>query len=68
MTFIVALRHDGIAAPCLFDGPINGAAFSPGFKRPWSLLKLGDIWTISAAIVARLCGAPSARLRDASFS
>ncbi len=27
MTFIAALRHDGIAAPCLFDGPINGAVF-----------------------------------------
>ena len=27
MTFIAALRHDGIAAPCLFDGPVNGAVF-----------------------------------------
>ena len=27
MTFIAALRHDGIAAPCLSDGPINGAVF-----------------------------------------
>lgn len=26
-TFIAALRHDRIAAPCVFDGPINGAAF-----------------------------------------
>ena len=27
MTFIAALRHDRIDAPCLFDGPINGEAF-----------------------------------------
>ena len=27
MTFIAALRQDGIAAPCLFDGPINGEVF-----------------------------------------
>ena len=27
MTFIAALRHDPIEAPCLFDGPINGQSF-----------------------------------------
>ena len=27
MTFIAALRCDRIAAPCLFDGPINGDVF-----------------------------------------
>ena len=27
MTFLAALRHDRIAAPCLFDGPINGSSF-----------------------------------------
>jgi len=27
MTFIAALRQDGIAAPCLFDGPVNGQLF-----------------------------------------
>jgi transposase len=27
MTFIAALRQDGIIAPCLFDGPINGEVF-----------------------------------------
>jgi len=27
MTFIAALRHDRIDAPCLFDGPINGQIF-----------------------------------------
>jgi transposase len=27
MTFLAALRHDRIAAPCVLDGPINGGAF-----------------------------------------
>lgn len=27
MTFIAALRHDQLTAPCVFDGPINGASF-----------------------------------------
>src|SRR5271155_2781267 len=27
MTFIAALRHDSIGAPCLLDGPINGSVF-----------------------------------------
>jgi transposase len=26
-TFLAALRHDRIVAPCLFDGPINGERF-----------------------------------------
>ena len=27
VTFLAALRHDRIAAPCVIDGPINGASF-----------------------------------------
>ena len=27
MTFLAALRHDGITAPCVIDGPINGISF-----------------------------------------
>src|ERR687898_2116285 len=26
-TFLAALRHDGLSAPCVFDGAINGARF-----------------------------------------
>jgi transposase len=28
LTFLAALRCDRIAAPCVFDGPINGASFT----------------------------------------
>jgi transposase len=44
MTFLAALRHDGITAPCVFDGPINGASFLSyveQFLKP--TLKPGDI-------------------------
>ena len=27
LTFLAALRHDCITAPCVIDGPINGASF-----------------------------------------
>jgi transposase len=27
LTFIAALRHDAITAPCVFDGPVNGESF-----------------------------------------
>ncbi len=30
LTFLAALRHDRITAPCVLDGPINGASF-PAF-------------------------------------
>ena len=26
-TFLAALRHDGLTAPCVFDGAVNGARF-----------------------------------------
>jgi transposase len=28
LTFIAGLRHDGIVAPCVIDGPINGVSFT----------------------------------------
>ena len=28
LTFIAALRHDRVEAPCVIDGPINGALFT----------------------------------------
>ena len=43
-TFLAALRHDRVTAPCVIDGPINGAAFRAyveQFLAP--TLTLGDI-------------------------
>ena len=33
LTFLAALRHDRIDAPCLFDGPINGQKFLAYVER-----------------------------------
>lgn len=44
LTFLAALRHDRIAAPCVFDGPINGKSFL-AYVRQFLVptLKPGDV-------------------------
>lgn len=43
-TFIAALRHDGIAAPCVFDGPINADCFRAYVEQCLApTLSTGDI-------------------------
>jgi len=44
LTFLAALRHDRIAAPCVFDGPINGESFLAYVTQALvPTLKPGDI-------------------------
>ncbi len=44
LTFLAALRHDGLTAPCAFDGPINGAGFLAYVEQILlPTLKPGDI-------------------------
>lgn len=44
MTFLAALRHDGITAPFVLDGPINGEAFRAYVEQVLvPALKPGDI-------------------------
>ena len=44
MTFLAALRHDRIDAPCVFDGPINGRSFLAYVEQLLvPTLKPGDI-------------------------
>ena len=33
LTFLGALRHDQLTAPCVFDGPINGECFRAYVKH-----------------------------------
>lgn len=43
-TFLAALRHDRIDAPCLFDGPINGERFLAYVQQMLvPTLKSGDV-------------------------
>ena len=44
LTFLAALRHDRITAPCVIDGPINGASFTAYVEQVLApTLKPGDI-------------------------
>lgn len=43
-TFLAGLRHDGVTAPCVFDGPINGQRFLAWVEQALApTLKPGDI-------------------------
>jgi len=43
-TFVAALRQDALTAPCVFDGPINGAAFLAWVEHVLvPTLKRGDV-------------------------
>jgi hypothetical protein len=47
LTFVGALRHDRVDAPCLFDGPINGESFLAYVEQVLvPTLKRGDIVVI----------------------
>jgi transposase len=44
LTFLAALRADGLIAPCVFDGPINGRSFLAYVEQMLvPTLKAGDI-------------------------
>jgi len=43
-TFLAALRHDGLTAPCVFDGAVNGARFLACVEQALApSLRTGDI-------------------------
>jgi transposase len=43
-TFVAALRHDGLRAPCVFDGAINGARFRADVEQALApTLRPGDV-------------------------
>ena len=61
MTFLAALRHDRITAPCVFDGPINGERFLAYVKQFLvPTLKPGDV-----VIMDNLSSHKSAAVRKA---
>jgi transposase len=69
MTFLGALRCDRLAAPCVFDGPINGDSFRAYVEQQLvPVLKRGDIVVMDnlgshkSAAIRRLIAAAGARL------
>jgi transposase len=60
MTFLAALRSDGIVAPCVFDGPINGRLFLAWVTqflaptlRPGDVVVLDNLGSHKGAAVRR---------------
>jgi transposase len=69
LTFLGALRCDRLAAPCVFDGPINGECFRAYVEQQLvPVLKTGDIVIMDnlgshkAAVLGRIIRAAGARL------
>jgi len=69
LTFLAALRHDRIEAPCVIDGPINGEAFLayveqllvPGL-RPGDLVVMDNLGSHKGKAVRKAIRAAGAKL------
>lgn len=69
MTFVAALRHDGIVAPWVIDGPINGSIFQtyvgqvlvPAL-RPTDIVIMDNLGSHKAPAIRRAIRATGARL------
>lgn len=44
LTFLAALRHDRIDAPCVIDGAINGLTFTAWSNSSWSRRSSPETW------------------------
>lgn len=69
LTFLGALRCDGLTAPCVFDGPINGRCFRAYVEqllvpvlRPGDIVVMDNLGSHKAAIIRQLIKAAGARL------
>ena len=70
LTFLGALRADALTAPCVFDGPINGACFKAYVEqvlvptlRPGDIVIMDNLGSHKGAAVRALIEAAGARLR-----
>ena len=69
MTFLAALRYDRIAAPCVIDGPINGASFRANIEQflvptlnPGDVVVMDNLGSHKAKAVRRLIRTAGAKL------
>jgi transposase len=69
MTFIAALRSDGLTAPCVFDGPINGQSFLAYVEqiliatlKPGDIVIMDNLGSHKAKVVRQTIKAAGARL------
>jgi transposase len=61
LTFLAALRHDRITAPCVIDGPINGTSFRAYIEQflvpslsPGDVVVMDNLGSHKAKAVRRL--------------
>lgn len=69
LTFLAALRHDRIEAPCVIDGPINGEAFRAYVEqllvptlRPGDLVVMDNLGSHKGKAVRKAIRAAGAKL------
>ncbi len=69
MTFLAALRHDRIAAPCVVDGPINGESFRAYVEQmlvptlqPGDIVVMDNLGSHKAQAIRKAIRAAGARL------
>ncbi len=69
MTFLAALRHDRITAPCVIDGPINGESFKAYVEQflvptlqPGDIVVMDNLGSHKGGTIRRLIRAAGARL------
>jgi transposase len=69
MTLLAALRCDGVMAPCVFDGPINGASFRAYVEqlltptlRPGDIVVMDNLGSHKSAAIRHAIRAAGARL------
>ena len=69
MTFLAALRHDRITAPCVIDGPINGESFKAYVEQflvptlqPGDIVVMDNLGSHKGGAIRRLIRAAGARL------
>ena len=69
MTFLAALRCDGITAPCVFDGPINGDLFHSYVEqillptlRPGDIVVMDNLGSHKGSAVRTIIRSAGARL------
>ena len=69
LTFLAALRHDRITAPCVIDGPINGASFRAYIEQflvptlsPGDVVVMDNLGSHRGQAVRRLIRAAGAKL------
>lgn len=69
LTFLAALRHDRIDAPCVLDGPINGQSFAAWVEQflvptlsPGDIVIMDNLGSHKSAAVRRAIRAVGAKL------